>query len=353
MTAAFLAISYSYETWLKNQNYNLNLDQIINLTLLIAALIIFVLSIFKAHRLLKYIPNLVISGFVNGIALLIIISQFTKMTGLNNWLLMLITMLVAITISKLANKLQGAWQKLFSSSFLVILIMTLLAQIAPINFAYLPMSASLSELKINLPSLEQVDFSLLIIVLPMAIELALIAFLDTIMTAIIMNKKSPKNHSQLGREISGQSVSMAAVGFLGGIPGAQSTVPSMLLYQEGGNHRYSKLLIAGFCLGLTFALANLLEYIPVAVFGGVILKVAFDIADFTSIKSLISCPKGKRLARLIVLVGTCVITVFIGLNIAVIIFTLIYLFWNKFFPKHLTIPDLQENTESEGFIDER
>ncbi len=351
MTAAIGAILVLDQRWLQSHVSDMDVVGLTNLTLLVAAVILIILVLLKVHRLVKWVPNLVISGFVNGIALLIILAQFRSMELTADWIVMGLTLTLAIGMNQFSKRFKHMAWRMLSGSFFVIVLMSLLSWIikAPVSYIEIE-SASLSNL-ISLPPLQAVNLETLWIILPLAFELALIALLDTLLTAIIMDKKS-KRKTKMARELSGQSLSLFGVSLIGGIPGAQSTVPSMMMLQEGGHHRLSKLILAGFCLFFTFLFADAIQFVPLAVFGGIILKIALDVADFTSIKSLLKSPPKHKWVRLFVTLGTALSTVFLSLNLAVIFFTATFVFWNGLAPKRLRIADLKTDKESEGLSDE-
>lgn len=350
MTAAIGAILILDQRWLQTHVADLDLVGLINLTLLMAGVILFLLTLFRVHKLVKWVPNLVVSGFVNGIALLIILAQFRSMELQADWILMGVTFLFALGVNRLNQKFTHLAWRVLSGSFFVILIMSLFTWMVDGPVSYINLEANLFSLDLSLPKLSAINFETTKIIVPLAFELALIALLDTLLTAVIMDKKS-RRKTQMTRELTGQSLGLAVMSFFGGIPSAQSTVPSMMLYQEKGHHKLSKIILAGFCILFTFAFAQLITFVPLAVFGGIILKIAVDVADFTSLKTILHESGRHRWTHLAILLGVALSTVLLSLNLAVIFFTLIFVFWNSLAPKKWHIPDLKLS-ESEGFADE-
>jgi len=350
MTAAIGAILILDQQWLSTHASDLSTVELMSLTLVFSAVILFLLTLFKVHKLVKWVPNLVVSGFVNGIALLIILAQFRSMQGGSDWILMGMTLGVALLMNRLNKNFEHQVWRIITGSLVVIVFMSVLAFFIDVPFSYIDFESNIAGIQWAWPRLNMINFETLWILLPLALELALIALLDTLLTAMIMDKKSG-HKTKMTRELSGQSLSLFVVSLFGGIPGAQSTVPSMMLYQEKGHHRFSKLVLAGFCLLFTFVFAGLIQFVPLAVFGGVILKIALDVADLTSIKALLSSQKKQKTIRILVTLGTILSTVFLSLNLAVIFFTAVFVFWNGIMPKKWRIPDLTSD-ESEGVLDE-
>ncbi len=106
------------------------------------------------------------------------------------------------------------------------------------------------------------------------------------------------------------------------------------------------------CVVMTFVLVDLISYVPTAVLGGVVLKVAFDIADLTSFRAVWKHDVRDRFGQYLVIVGTLLATVFISLNAAVVGFTVLFIVWNRVVPKSWRLKALIAIGESEGMVDE-
>jgi SulP family sulfate permease len=315
--------------------------------LIASAVILMILNLLKVHQLLKWVPNLVIAGFLNGIAVLIIISQMNSLELWQDTLLMSLTFILSMGFSSVRTKLAHPITQLLLSSFFVIVLMTMVAHMIGLELTYLDLAGGslFDSVELNFPPFE---WPLLWVVLPLAFELALVALLDTLLTGVIMEKKTkiPTKHMQ---ELSGQSIGLFVTGLIAGLPGAQSTVPSMMLYKEGGHHPWSKFFVAIFAALITLAFVPLIQYVPVAVFAGLIFKIAYDVADFTAIRSVFT---HKEWISPVILIGTLLSTVLLSVNLAVIGFTMVFVLWNYIMPKKYRITDLEAEIEAEGMIDE-
>jgi len=150
------------------------------------------------------------------------------------------------------------------------------------------------------------------------------------------------------KELMAQGFATTAVAFVGGVPGAQSTVPSALTVKEGATMR-----LAGMCAGVFVIIemllfADLMGYIPQAVFAGILIKVGYDVFDFKPLWAYVRTLKRKaqkRPSRIIrhkemaVLSGTAAMTAFVDLIIAVGVFTAGFHMINKYFRRHKPIHD--------------
>lgn len=350
MTAAVAVIIAMNQSWITEIASGANALSLLNSILILAGLILWLLSLLKVHKLVTKVPKLVISGFVNGIAVLILMSQFNALSLGSDWVLMIITCLLCLSFSRYCDHFDHLAWRILASSFGAIIIMSIISWLLQLPVTYLNISGNLSDLALMLPEKEIFEWRILRHSIPLAVELALIALLDTLLTAIIMDKKSGKK-TQHRRELFAQGASFLGISLFGGLPGAQSTVPSMLMYEEKNHHPWSKLILSGFCLALCLALSGFLQFVPSAVFGGVIVKIAIDVADLTAFRSVLSSSHSKKYVQLFLILAVLFSTVLISLNVAVIGCTLFFVFWNRIMPKKLHIPDLGEN-QQEGLIDE-
>merc|ERR1711974_260073 len=114
-------------------------------------------------------------------------------------------------------------------------------------------------------------------------------YLDTLLTSLVVDQKVDEKFSKSNRwpktnknqELVAQGAANAAVAFFGGLPGAQATIRSVLILNEGAMTR-----IAGISVGLLvvfemFALQGLIGFIPQCVFSGILIKVGYDVFDWT------------------------------------------------------------------------
>ncbi len=351
MTAALAVILLADQEWIMAYYPEYDPVALMNIIVLLAGLLLALFSFLGIHKAVKWVPQLAIAGFVNGIAVLILISQISATAGLNDALLMIVTLILSVLASRWDNEQSHLVWRIFASSFGVIVLMTLLSSFFQLPVSYLDLTQTFAFADIGGWTWEYFSSETIWIIFVLALELALIALLDTLLTAVIIDKKTGMK-TQHRRELFGQSLSFLALSSFGGLPGAQSTVPSMMMVEEKNHHPYSKLLLAFMCIALTFLFADILQFIPSAVFGGIIIKIAIDVADFTSFKSIISTQHPKRFAQLILVIAVLVSTVMISLNLAVIGCTIFFMLWNHLVPKSWVIPDLVAGKESEGLTDE-
>ena len=112
--------------------------------------------------------------------------------------------------------------------------------------------------------------------LPLALDLALLCFLDTLLTALVVDKlvqarDGTDETTDTRRELAAQGLAGAVSAVLGGLPGAQATVRSVLIVRQGATMRLAGMAAGMFVLaeGLVLHGLGVVTHIPEAVFGGV------------------------------------------------------------------------------------
>ena len=123
---------------------------------------------------------------------------------------------------------------------------------------------------------------LLVAALPFAIQLAGLCYLDTLLTSLVVDRMAGEPTRQ-NKELMAQGAANGAVALVGGIPGAQATIRSVLVIKEGGNLRLAGIAIGAFVLVEMMLLRDLIAMIPQAVFAGILFKVGYDVFDFDTV----------------------------------------------------------------------
>merc|ERR1712093_744749 len=197
--------------------------------------------------------------------------------------------------------------------------------------------------------------------IPFALNLTMLCYLDTLLTSLVMDQKVDEKYDEVNRwpktnqnkELFAQGIANAFIALFGGLPGAQATIRSVLILNEGARTR-----IAGICVGLfvvveMIALQGLIGMIPSAVFSGVLVKVGYDVLDWppawTYIKTMLlkrPAPTGDNDVHvahidMVFVIGTTLVTVFVNLNVAVAAFTLLFFLGRLV----IDIPDMKTTSE--------
>ena len=169
------------------------------------------------------------------------------------------------------------------------------------------MPAGLPGLELGLPSA-----GFLAGALQPAIVLALLGSIDSLLAALVADSLTGSRHNP-NRELVGQGIGNVAAGLIGGLPGAGATVSTVTNIRAGGQTPVSGMLRAVLLLALLLGFGPYVESIPLAALAGVLMKVGWDIIDWRLLRRI----RHIRREHLFVMLMTLCLTVFVDLISAV------------------------------------
>ena len=148
---------------------------------------------------------------------------------------------------------------------------------------------------------------------PPALELALLGAIDSLLTSLVADNLTRTRHDS-NRELFGQGVGNMVAGLIGGIPGAGATMRTVVNVNAGGKTRLSGVIHGLFLAAVLLGLSGLVQYIPSAVLAGLLVTVGIGIIDSRGFGHLSKVPRSDAFVMLFVLV----LTVFTDLIVAVV-----------------------------------
>ena len=292
----------------------------------LAGLLQVLLGVSKIGRFVAYTPHVVVSGFMSGIGVIIMLMQSLPLLGgsgatggpmgaaraLPAAVIDLDTSAFAIGAVTLA--VGFLWPRRFSR-FAPGPLVALAAGTA-LGVLWFTDAPVIGAIPVGLPSLQlglpPADF--LLHALQPAIILALLGSVDSLLTSLVADSLTGKRHNP-DKELIGQGIGNMATGLIGALPGAGTTASTVTNIRSGGSTQLSGALYAVLLFALVLGLGRLVEPIPLAALAGVLIKVGWDIVDWRMLARL------HRLRRehLIVMLATLCLTVFVDLITAVAI----------------------------------
>lgn len=287
--------------------------------------------ILGALRLGKYItlmPYTVISGFMSGIGLILIILQFGPLLGTENpkggVLAALqnapnvITSLNAHTAEAILGLLAVAVLFLMPSKLKKVVPPQLVALVGcTLIYVFFFANANVKtipEFNTGLPALVMPTFTLdqVQIMIVDALVLGMLGCIDALLTAVIADSLTQTQHDS-NKELIGQGLGNLVSGLCGGLPGAGATMGTVVNIQTGGRTALSGLSRAFILLIVVLWAAPLTQSIPLAVLAGIAFKVGIDIIDWKFLRRAHSL-SWKAAA---IMYGVMLLTVFYDLITAV------------------------------------
>jgi len=283
-------------------------------------------GIFKLGQFVKYIPYPVISGFMSGIGIIIIILEinpFLGVDGIGSVLTTLVQMpatiehanLAATGLASLALAIMFFTPKRIASiippPLLAIIVATSMSVLMNLDVSTVgEIPVGLPEIK--MPEIDWSDFHKLEHIISFAFTLALLGVIDSLLTSLVADSVTKTKHNA-NKELIGQGIGNSLTALVGGLAGAGATMRTVINIKSGGRTRLSGMIHSVTLLLIVLFFAPIAAQIPLSVLAGILFKVGIDIVDYRFLKVMTKAPKMDMVIMLVVM-G---LTVFVNLITAV------------------------------------
>ena len=309
---------------------------IILLAFIVGGLLQVVFGFLNIASYVKYFPYPVVSGFMSGVGLIIIILQIFPFAGLGSSKSTLAViqdlprlfseanlqalMLGGITIA--VYYLFPKITKAIPSALVALIVATLIAYFGQMDVPVI------GEIPSGLPSIKiagilEVDASAYGLIMEYAVVLAVLGSIDSLLTSVIADNMTKTKHNS-NRELIGQGIGNMIAGVIGGIPGAGATKGTVVNINAGGKTRLSGTLHGLFLLAVLLGLGKLAAHIPLCVLAGLLIPIGFKIVDLKGLKHLRKVPRADAVVLILVLLittfGSLIYAVGAGVALACLLF---------------------------------
>lgn len=289
-------------------------------------------GIIRIGKYVRYIPQPVLSGFMSGIGVIIILQQIYPLIGLKSPV-MVIDMIAdfpamvsnGISIEALLFGLATIVviyafpyiTKKIPSTLVALVILTLISIVcsfdAALTIGHIPAGLPMPFFAKEGIDIAGLDWWKIIeaSIVP-GLTLAGLGSIDTLLTSVVADNITKTKHDS-NRELIGQGIGNACSGLFCGIAGAGATMRTVVNIKSGGRTQISGMIHALFLLAILLGLGSLVKFVPLSVLAGILITVGWGIIDFRGFKDLVRIPK----ADAFVLVVVFLMTVFVDLLTAV------------------------------------
>ena len=289
-------------------------------------------GILKIGKYVRYIPYPVLSGFMSGIGVIIIIQQLYPLIGCKS------PVLVVDMITQLPERVAGGVSftalllglgtiaiiylfplitKKIPSTLVALLVMTVVSLFLGMDekllIGQIPSGFPMPFFAKEGLSLSGLDWGAVLkaSVIP-GLTLAGLGSIDTLLTSVVADNIT-KTHHNSNRELVGQGIGNIVSGLFCGISGAGATMRTVVNVKSGGRTQISGMVHSLMLLAVLLGLGSLVRYVPLAVLAGILITVGWGIIDFKGFKDLLRIPR----ADAVVLIIVFLLTVFVDLLTAV------------------------------------
>ncbi|MDA8763168.1 SulP family inorganic anion transporter [Flavobacteriaceae bacterium] len=297
-------------------------------TVVVAGVIQLVAGFLKLGKLMRLVPHPVIFGFVNGLAIIIFISQLDQFKNSDgSWLsgssmnvflsLVLLTMLIIWGLPKIT--------KLFPASLVAILSVFGIVYFFGIDTKTVGDMASIQGgfPPFHIPS---VPFNLetLTIVFPYALIVAGVGLIESLLTLNIIDEITETRGSG-NKEAVAQGMANVLSGLFSGMGGCAMIGQSLINISNGARARMSGVVAAVVLLVFVMFGAGLIEQVPMAALTGLMIMVAIGTFEWSSLRTFNKMPKSDifvmiTVTLVTVLLHNLALAVVLGVVIAALVF---------------------------------
>lgn len=294
-------------------------------------------GVLKIGKYIRYIPYPVLSGFMSGIGVIIILQQIYPLVGLKSPVkvvdmisgfpaavaggssvtalcLGLATIAIIYLFPKITKKVPAT-------------LVALIAVTVVSLFLTLDEKLTIGDIPAGLPmpffakaglSLSGIDWASTIkgALIP-GLTLAALGSIDTLLTSIVADSITGTKHES-NKELIGQGIGNMTAGLFCGIPGAGATMRTVVNVKSGGRTQLSGMIHSMLLLSILLGLGSLVKYVPLSVLSGILITVGIGIIDFRAFKDIRKVPASDSVIMLVVFIVTVLVDLLTAVAIGVV-----------------------------------
>lgn len=315
---------------------------------LMAGVFLILFGLLKLGNVIKFIPYTITVGFTTGIAVTLLSQQINDLLGMNiqnipsefipkwgayifnfsniNWWAALIggiTILISVLWPKINKKIPGSLIALVVTTAIVMIFKL------PVN----TIGSQFGEISgsIPMPKFYAVDFSTLVKLMSPAFTIAILAAIESLLSAVVADGMTGKKHDS-NAELIGQGIANVAVSLFGGIPATGAIARTAANIKNGGRTPMAGVVHAVVLLLIMVLFMPYAKLIPMSTLSGILCVVSYNMAELKSMKMLLKSSKSDAIVMMVTFLLTVIFDLVVAIEIGMI------------FAMALIIKKLSENT---------
>lgn len=301
-------------------------------------------GVIKIGKYVRYIPYPVLSGFMSGIGVIIILQQLYPLIGQKSPV-MVVDMVMQLP-ERLANGLSFTALLLGLGTIAIIYLFPLITKKVPATLVALIVMTVVSlflnmderlligRIPAGLPvpffgkediSLEGLNWGSLIMasIVP-GLTLAGLGSLDTLLTSVVADNITKTKHNS-NKELIGQGIGNGIAGLFCGIAGAGATMRTVVNVKSGGRTQISGMVHSIMLLAIMLGLGSLVQYVPLSVLAGILITVGVGIIDIKGFKDLFKIPRADAVVLMVVFLMTVFVDLLTAVGIGMVIACVLFM----------------------------
>lgn len=311
---------------------------IVFLAVFLGGVVQILLGLSGGGKLIKYIPYPVIAGFMNGVAMIIFLSQLKPFLGLTggqsifdifkgsaqvSWITVAVgatTIVAVIFAPKIIKGIPGALMGLIAGLIAYFIIGGIFyPELLTVDgnafiIGNIPNKLPSPDMAGNfLKIIGTMDSAVWLSLLVPAFTLGMLGSIDSLLTSLVADVVTKTRHESR-RELMGQGIGNIIASLFGGLPGAGSTVRTLANIQSGGKTRLSGMICGLAVLLVLLIFGKFARFIPYSVLAGILIVTSTRMVDSWSFQLIKQKSTWRGMAIVILVAG---VTVLVSLMVAV------------------------------------
>ena len=300
-------------------------------------------GLIKIGKYVRYIPYPVLSGFMSGIGVIIIIQQLYPLVGASkggSMIDLLLGLPEAVASTSITALLLGLGTvaiiylfplltKKVPSTLVALIVMTVVSLFIDMDGV-----ATIGKIPSGIPmpffakegvSLAGIDWgAVLVAAIVPGLTLAGLGSIDTLLTSVVADNITKTKHNS-NRELIGQGIGNAVAGLFCGLPGAGATMRTVVNVKSGGRTQLSGMVHALLLLAIMLGLGSIVQYVPLSVLAGILITVGIGIIDFRGFKDLPKIPRADAVVLIVVFLVTVLVDLLTAVGIGMVIACVLFM----------------------------
>lgn len=294
-------------------------------TFVLAGIFQIIMGLSRIGQYIRYMPYPVVSGFMSGIGLIIILMQVFPFFGLTSpkTIVDVVSSLdtiffsmdleaVGLSVATIAIiYVFPHITKAVPSTLVALIVLTIVSTLLGLH---VPIIGNIPQglPDVHLDTLFSMDWHHPMVMIIPAVTLAALGAIDSLLTSVVADNMTRTQHNS-NKELIGQGIGNTVSGLIGGLPGAGATMRTVVNINAGGRSKLSGVIHGLILLFVLLGAGAYAKLIPIPVLAGILITVGIGIIDYKGLKHLIHVPKADAVIMIIVLL----LTVFVDLLQAV------------------------------------
>ncbi len=308
---------------------------------LIAGVLLIAMGLARLGTVIKFIPYPVTVGFTSGIALIIFSSQLRDFFGLqmnavpadfvHKWGAYAAAagtssmQTVAVAVATIAIVLY--WPRV--TARVPSPIVAILATTAAVHLLHLPVEtigARFGEVpnRIPLPRLPDVDFELIRSVFPAAVSIALLAGIESLLSAVVADGMTGRRHRS-NTELIAQGVANIAAPVFGGIPCTGAIARTATNVKSGGRTPIAGMVHATVLLLILILFGKWAALVPMATLAGFLVVIALRMSEWRLVIKIFHSTKSDALVMVITFLLTVLVDLTVAIQVGVVLASFLFM----------------------------